>query len=304
MIWDHVHTERQMRATTGLSSTEFKNLLPRFKRAYADRYQLTLSNREAQQTYHSVLDTRDKLLFFVLFQLKNALTFDVLGCSFGMGGTCAKKNFESGLAVLKLALHASKLMPVQEFKDDQELAEFLYNNKELWVDATEIPIQRPDNEQVQKEMYSGKKKRHGLKSMIITNCCKTILFLSKVVRGSVHDYTLFKQIFCEKSGCLRDNIVFTDLGYLGIVKDFKPEYVVMPVKRSKNDTNADHVALKRAFNKLVSQMRIGVEHAIGGMKKFRMASQTIRSKSCKTVDDVLGVCAGLWNFSLLSFDPE
>lgn len=157
MVSDNVHTERQMRAATGLGKTQLNNLLPLFEHAYQDRYQLSLPNRVAQQTGRSKLSTSYERLFFVLFQLKNALTFDVLGCVFGMSGPNAQKNFDSGLEALKLALRKAKLMPVQEFKDEKELAEFLQNNKELWVDATEIPVQRPDNEQLQKERYSGKK---------------------------------------------------------------------------------------------------------------------------------------------------
>lgn len=140
--------------------------------------------------------------------------------------------------------------------------------------------------------------------MVIAKSCKTIIYLSKVVSGSVHDYTLFKNIFDKNSNYFRDNIVFADLGYQGIASDYKPEFVVMPVKRKKSDDTSEYYWLKRAFNKLVSQMRIGIEHAIGGMKKFRLASQTIRIKSCQAVDTILGVCAGLWNYSLLSFERD
>ena len=140
--------------------------------------------------------------------------------------------------------------------------------------------------------------------MVIADSCKIILFLSKVVRGSVHDYKLLKNIFDEKSGCFKDTIIFADLGYQGIANDYKPEYVVMPVKRNKNDATSEYYDLKRAHNRLVGEMRIGVEHAIGGMKKFGLASQIIRSKSCRAVDTILGVCAGLWNYSLLDFSPD
>lgn len=146
-----------MRAVTGMSFVQFKNLLPLFEQAYQNRYQLSLSNRVAQQESRSKLSKPHERLFFILFQLKNAVTFDVLGCTFGMNGSNARKNFVSGLEVLKLALKEANLLPKQEFEDEKDLLDFLQNNKELWIDATEIPIQRPDNEQLQKDLYSGKK---------------------------------------------------------------------------------------------------------------------------------------------------
>ena len=146
-----------MRAVTGMSFVQFKNLLPLFEQAYQNRYQLSLSNRVAQQESRSKLSKPHERLFFILFQLKNAATFDVLGCTFGMNGSNARKNFVSGLEVLKLALKEANLLPKQEFEDEKDLLDFLQNNKELWIDATEIPIQRPDNEQLQKDLYSGKK---------------------------------------------------------------------------------------------------------------------------------------------------
>ena len=140
--------------------------------------------------------------------------------------------------------------------------------------------------------------------MVIAKSCKTIIYLSKVVGGRVHDYALLQGIFNKGSNCFEGNIIFADLGYQGITNDYKPEFVVMPVKRKKSDVTSEYGWLKRTFNKLVSQMRMGIEHAIGGMKKFRLASQTIRIKSCQAVDTILGVCAGLWNYSLVSFERD
>ena len=120
-----------------------------------------------------------------------------------MNGSSARKNFNSGLMVLKRTLNDANLMPKREFKDEQELSEFLQNNIELWIDTTEITLQRPDNEQLQKNLYSGKKKRNSLKSMIIANAFKMIIYLSKVVSGNIHDYKLLKSVFNEKSNFLK-----------------------------------------------------------------------------------------------------
>jgi len=44
-----------------------------------------------------------------------------------------------------------------------------------------------------------------------------------------------------------------------------------------------------------------VEHAIGGMKRFRVLINRSRIRKPKYKDDIIGVCAGLWNFKLKPF---
>ena len=52
------------------------------------------------------------------------------------------------------------------------------------------------------------------------------------------------------------------------------------------------------MNKAVSQVRIFVEHAIGGMKLYTILVYAFRNCKENFEDDVIGVCAGLWNLVL------
>ena len=47
-----------------------------------------------------------------------------------------------------------------------------------------------------------------------------------------------------------------------------------------------------------SQVRIFVEHAIGGMKRSNILVHGFRNRKEYFEDDVIGICAGLWNFIL------
>ncbi|MBK8397108.1 MAG: hypothetical protein IPL26_17980 [Leptospiraceae bacterium] len=67
------------------------------------------------------------------------------------------------------------------------------NNEEIFIDGTERPRRRPKNKDIQKENYSGKKKRHTVKNLVITNRKKEILYLSNTVQGSMHDFVLMKE---------------------------------------------------------------------------------------------------------------
>ncbi|WP_293085633.1 transposase family protein [Okeania sp. SIO3B5] len=51
------------------------------------------------------------------------------------------------------------------------------------IDGTERPIQRPKEQQKQKNHYSGKKKRHTRKHLIMTDENKRVLVLSLITRG-------------------------------------------------------------------------------------------------------------------------
>ena len=55
---------------------------------------------------------------------------------------------------------------------------------------------------------------------------------------------------------------------------------------------------QKAANKAVSQVRIFIEHAIGGMKRYNILVHVFRNRKADFEDDAVGICAGLWNFAL------
>jgi DDE superfamily endonuclease len=54
----------------------------------------------------------------------------------------------------------------------------------------------------------------------------------------------------------------------------------------------------KVANKVLSQVRIFIEHAIGGMKRYNLLVHGFRHRKADFEDDAMGVCAGLWNFVL------
>src|SRR5262245_3159690 len=54
-------------------------------------------------------------------------------------------------------------------------------------DGTERPIPRPTDAAEQKTCYSGKKKRHMLKNLLLIHAKLRIVFLSETAPGSIHD---------------------------------------------------------------------------------------------------------------------
>jgi DDE superfamily endonuclease len=54
----------------------------------------------------------------------------------------------------------------------------------------------------------------------------------------------------------------------------------------------------RTANTALSRVRIFIEHALGGMKRYNILVSRFRNRITRFEDDASGVCAGLWNFAL------
>ena len=91
-------------------------------------------------------------------------------------------------------------------------------------------------------------------------------------------------------------IIHVDLGYQGFEDDYSAKTVLIPFKKKKKEKEL--CDLKKAYNRKLAQWRIPVEHAIGGMKRYRILAERIRLKSVDQIDTIVEVCAGLWNFRI------
>lgn len=150
-------TERQWRAATGYDQARFEKLLALFTASYLSLYGQSVADRQADIEVPPSLTSEAELLFFTLFSLKAGLPCDLLGLVCGMDGASAKRNQELGLRVLAQALATAGCLPKREFRESAEFAEYLNNEATLIFDGTEQRIQRPNDDAVQKEHYSGKK---------------------------------------------------------------------------------------------------------------------------------------------------
>jgi len=140
----------------------------------------------------------------------------------------------------------------------------------LMIDGTERPVQRPKKPRQRKEKYSGKKKRHTAKHQIITNNNKRILAIGPTQKGSKHDKRIFDESQIIKPP---EVIVLADTGYLGTGLE-------IPVKKPKGK---DMQQQDKEYNRWHASLRIGVEHAIGRMKKFNIFSDIYRGNGLENL---------------------
>ena len=122
-----------------------------------------------------------------------------------------------------------------------------------------------------------------------------VKYISRSYIGKSHDFSMIKEEFNPKKQWSKKFEVRLDLGYVGFGNLYKAKDVIIPIKRSKNKELTEKDKLG---NKEKAKHRIKVEHCICGIKRYKILSHNLRIHDFALYDDVLEVCAGLWNFYL------
>jgi hypothetical protein len=155
----------------------------------------------------------------------------------------------------------------------------------LIVDCTEQPIERPGVDAVQRAHYSGKKKRHTLKTEYIITGKGRIASVSESHPGSCHDLTIRRE-GPKLPKCAR---LYADSAYQGY--DREHASLEIPYKKPKGGNLDDE---ERDYNRGLGSFRVAVEHCIGRTKRFRIVAERFRNPR-NTHDTKTSIIAGLVN---------
>lgn len=136
----------------------------------------------------------------------------------------------------------------------------------ILADVTEQPTQRPTKKQ--KKYYSGKKKRHTLKTEIVLRKDGKILATSKMFPGRTHDFRIRKESKPLPRGCLKH----VDSGYQGLQKI--TAHVFLPFKATKKKPLTIG---KKRHNHELAVIRVKVENKIREIKIFKSTSSVYRN---------------------------
>jgi hypothetical protein len=224
---------REFLAATGLRKEEFECLLPTFEKCYqaALPKKPKPSKKKKQRAMgggrKSNLKTMsDKLLFILVYQKTFGLqTMHALQFGFSQGR--ANYWIHRLLPILQKTLVEMGMKPEREGKSVANLIEAGEGGANLSLDASEREIQRPVEAKKQAEKYSGKKKTHTDKNLLVVNeNTNKVVYLSPTVEGKKHDKKLAdeSQISYPKNAGLTK-----DTGFQG----YEPEGVIseQPKKR-------------------------------------------------------------------------
>ena len=156
--YNDIRTQRQWRAATGLKEEQFKELVKLFAQTYEDFFETTLEEQIADRSDDPKFKTYEDILYFTLYSLKSGLTYDLLGLSFGLSRSEAFDKQASGVRLLQMTLQENDHLPRRTYHSFSEIETHLKDYDELLIDGSEQIRQRADNQQDQKDDYSGKKK--------------------------------------------------------------------------------------------------------------------------------------------------
>lgn len=284
-------------ALTGYTVEEFLALLPYFVVRFEGYVsENTLKGKKRQKRRYSTYATsplpsmEDKLLF-ILSYLKTATLQAVQGQLFNMQQPVANHWIHCLLPLVQQALADAGELPARDMdKLELEEGEAAY----FWHDGTERPIQRPKDPAAQSAHYSGKKKQHTLKNDVIINQACKIIFLTDTVEGKKHD----KKLADEAGYTLpKGSILLQDTGFQGFALDN-----VLMLQPKKKPRGRELSPSDKARNRWIASLRMRIEHAIGGVKRYRMVKDKLRLWKKGVRDLILAVCCGLHNFRL-NFRP-
>jgi hypothetical protein len=235
---------RQFLALTGFTPVEFRDLLPAFERAYMELYpaQLTLQGQPRRRRVgagrHSRLGSPADKLLFLLVYLKTYPLQAVLGELFGLSTTRANYWLQRLLPVLRRALDSLGVLPERDRQRGACQARRARESRKLIIDATERRRQRPKNPEKQALHYSGKKKTHTDKNVLVVNASsRRVLYLGTTRAGSVHEKTIVDQ---EPIAFPPDVTLYKDAGFQG----YEPPVARTCQAKKKDEATSAHGSRK------------------------------------------------------------
>ena len=285
-----------LRALTSLDAGEFTRLLAAFEASLVERRaEVNRFGHQRQRAFGATgnlgaLPTPRARLFFVLFYFKCYPLQEVMGVLFGLSQPQVCLWIGRLTPLVSAALGRELLLPARRPADLEKLLEEVPELRVLLtLDGTERPIRRPKDKQGKKDDYSGKKKAHRKKNLLISSGHeKRVVYLGPTSPGRVHDKKL-----ADESGLVfpPDTLVLQDTGFQGYI----PPGGCAVLQPKKKPRGRELHPLQKTINQLISQVRVGVEHAIGGVKRCRIVADTLRNLRSGFVDEVMEVASGLHN---------
>lgn len=132
------------------------------------------------------------IMLLVYYQLY--ISYSLAGFLFDLDQSNVHRNIKHLEPLVKKYIPLPKRVfkKTKEIEDMCELLKYFPDMK-AFLDATEQEIPKPKNKRRRRSYYSGKKKRHTVKTQIITNKEGLIIDIIGHEHGSEHDYAIFKK---------------------------------------------------------------------------------------------------------------
>lgn len=269
------NSEAEFVRKVGMTLAKFEVLLDLVKAKIAEEIAENLMKQRGLKSSISI----ENQLLLALYYIRDYPTQLKLGDTFGVCESYTCKIYNK---MAKYMISVLKLPAKTSLKKE--------GLKQVIVDVSEQPIERPVVDQ--KDFFTGKKKRHTMKTLIFI-CALTYTILAvRTAKGSHHDFRMFKDCYKNTDIMFDEDVeLLADLGFLGITNFHVKSRI--PYKASKNHPLTEE---QKKYNTELAKQRIRIEHINRRCKIFRIVKDVYRGKH-KKFNRNWNLVAMLVNFS-------
>jgi hypothetical protein len=208
--------------------------------------------------------TPEQEILLTLIYLRHNVAHEVVGALFGVSADTSENTFHEVVVVLQAVCPAQRWDAAKKWQKGAPAWQPEDVDRVI-VDSFESPVRRPSVEPLQRRVYSGKKKRHTLKTQVVTDAAGEILEIDPGHRGPTSDKKLY-----EGSGVAERYAQAEQRGDLG--------YQAVPAVRvpHKKPRGGELTPEQREENREAAAARVYVEHGIRRAKGFRIIREDYR----------------------------
>ncbi len=284
------------RSFTGLALSEFDVISKEIESKYDEHERRRLYNRKRERDVGAgrpfKLKVRERFLMLLVYY-RLYITYTLSGFLFDLD----QSNICRDISMLEPLTKRCVPLPKKLYKRTRrartidEVEEYFPGFK-AFIDSSEQEIPRPKNKRKRKSYYSGKKKKHTVKTQYMVNSEGLVLHKTEHKKGRKHDYDVYKHNHPLTPPQVEN--VF-DLGYMGVKNDYPTVKSVLPFrKRRKSELSKEEMRQNRKH----SRLRIIVEHTVSRIKKFGIMGTKFRNKLGR-YDHASDIVSGLVNFRIM-----
>jgi DDE superfamily endonuclease/Helix-turn-helix of DDE superfamily endonuclease len=188
------------------------------------------------------------------------------------------------LPVLRDALDELRVLPQ---RDPQAFGQAKEGARRI-IDGTERRRQRPKSPEKQALHYSGRKKAHSDKNVVVTDADSgRVEYLSQTYPGRAADKAIADH---EGIAYPPGTVLYKDSGFQG----YEPA-VAKTYQAEKKPRGGELTAAEKRTNRNLGRIRVRVEHALAGVKRCRIVKDVLRNTGEGSSDAVMETACGLYN---------
>ena len=284
---------------TGITVQEFDDIYNKKIAKRYDKYELRrLSKRKDRKRSigagrHFKLDLKDRFLMLLVYY-RLYITYTLAGFLFDLDQSNVCRDIQKIESLVRQCLPIpQKIYNItkKRLRTPDEVEKY-FPGFLAFIDSTEQQIPRPADKRKREAYYSGKKKRHTVKTQLMVNNRGFIIHKTGYKKGIRHDYDVYK----KNHPLIPKQVVNVfDLGYLGVEKDYPEQLSSLPYRKKRN---LELTVEEKDYNKNHSKRRIVIEHTICRLKKYRILSDVFRNKLRK-YNQVSDIVSGLVNYRII-----